>query len=291
MDGFDVLVEERLEGGDVGPIAGGDEDAAAGATAHPGLAKLGEGDVFALAGREIILVLGDKRKRVDLIKDRDDGLVCTADVGQGALYDFDLLLKGGMRDVDDMHQKIGFANLVEGGLERLDEFGRQLADEAHRVGEEEGQVVDDHLAHGGVEGGKELVFGKHVAFTKQVHEGRLAHVGITYERHADHLTPVAPLSGLLPVYLFQLTFELGDSVENDAPVGFELRLARPTHTHAASLTLQVRPQARQTGKHIAVLRQLDLRLGVGSLRALGKDVEDEIRTVQDAHLEFLFDVS
>ena len=81
VDGFDVLVEERLEGGDVGPIAGGDEDAAAGATAHPGLAKLGEGDVFALAGREIILVLGDKRKRVDLIKDRNDGLIGATDVG------------------------------------------------------------------------------------------------------------------------------------------------------------------------------------------------------------------
>ena len=81
MDGFDVLVEERLEGGDVGPIAGGDEDAAAGATAHPGLTKLGEGDVFALPGREIILVLGDKRKSVDLIKDRDDRLVGATDVG------------------------------------------------------------------------------------------------------------------------------------------------------------------------------------------------------------------
>ena len=56
---------------------------------------------------------------------------------------------------------------------------------------------------------------------------------------------------------------MGDAVLDDTAVGLELRLPWTTHPHTPTLTLKVRPEAGQSGKHIAVLRQLDLRLGVG----------------------------
>ena len=40
-----------------------------------------------------------------------------------------------MAHVDHMHEQIGFARLVEGRFERLDQVGRELADETYRVGQ------------------------------------------------------------------------------------------------------------------------------------------------------------
>ena len=84
---------------------------------------------------------------------------------------------------------------------------RQKRNEADRVAQQEGQIVDDHLAHRGVEGGKKLVLGKHLAFGQQVHQGRLADVGVTHQGHAAESVAVLPLSGLLFVDFFQSFFQ------------------------------------------------------------------------------------
>ena len=73
---------------------------------------------------------------------------------------------------------------------------------------------------------------------------------------------------------------MGDTILDDAAVGLELRLPRATHPHAPTLALKVRPQAGQSGEHIAILSQLDLRLGVGRGSSGGEDIEDEARAVQ-----------
>ena len=51
------------------------------------------------------------------------------------------------------------------------------------------------------------------------------------------------------------------------------------------------PEALQAGEHIAVLRQFDLRLGIGRLGAHGKDVEDERGAVQNLDLEFALNIA
>ncbi len=51
------------------------------------------------------------------------------------------------------------------------------------------------------------------------------------------------------------------------------------------------PQSLQAWQHIAVLRQLHLRLGVGGLCAHGEDVEDEAGAVENLHLQFLLYVA
>ncbi len=98
-----------------------------------------------------------------------------------------------MRYVHHVQQEVGVAHLVERGFERFHEMGREFAYEPYRVGEQEREVVDDDLAHGGVEGGKQLVFGKYIAFAQKVHEGGLAHVGVTHECHACELATVLAL--------------------------------------------------------------------------------------------------
>ena len=57
---------------------------------------------------------------------------------------------------------------------------RQLTDEPYRIRKQERQVLDGHLADGGVQGCKKFVLREHIGFGEQVHQGRFADVGITY---------------------------------------------------------------------------------------------------------------
>ena len=195
-----------------------------------------------------------------------------------------------MRDIHHVHQHVGLAYLVEGRLERVDKVSWQLADEADGVGEQDGQVVDGNLAHGGVEGGEKLVLGKDVAFAEQVHYRALAHVGVSHQGHAGELAAVFALDGLLLVDGGQLLLQQRDAVEDDAAVGLDLCLTGAAHADTAALTLEVGPHARQSRQQVLVLGELDLRLGAGRLRAAGEDVEDEARAVEDFHLQLALDV-
>ena len=205
-----------------------------------------------------------------------------------------------MADIDDVEEEVGLAHLVERALEGIDEVGGQLADEAHGVAEQEGQVINDDLADGRVEGGEEFVLGKHLTLGEQVHQGTLADVGVADERHAYHLAAIAALGGLLLVDFREALLEEAHAVQDDAAVHLELCLARSSQSYrafaaaaarAAALSLEVRPEALQARQHVAILCQLDLRLGIGRLCAHGEDVEDERRAVEYLYLELVLDVA
>jgi hypothetical protein len=69
----------------------------------------------------------------------------------------------GVGDVEHVDQEIGDDDLLERGLERLDQIVRQAADEADGVGDEQLLVVGQReLARGRVERGEELVLDEHV---------------------------------------------------------------------------------------------------------------------------------
>ena len=201
-----------------------------------------------------------------------------------------------------MHEQVGFARLVEGRFERLDEVGREFANEADGVGQQEGQVAHHDFAHRRVEGGEELVFGKDVAFGQQVEEGRFSDVGVADERHAHHFAAILSLGAFLLVDFGESFFEERHAVEDDAAVHFELCFARAAQSHAAAfatagtarsttLALKVRPQALQAREHVAVLCQLYLCFGIGGLGSHGEDVEDERGAVENLDLQRGFDVA
>ncbi|OPZ41698.1 MAG: hypothetical protein BWY93_02210 [Euryarchaeota archaeon ADurb.BinA087] len=103
---------------------------------------------------------------------------------------------------------------------------RQLADETHRIRKQEGQVAQHHLPHGGVKGGKELVFRKQVTLADQVHQGRLPDVGIADKGNPDHFLPPLAADTHLGVDLLQLLLKLRDLVTNDTAVSLNLSLTR-----------------------------------------------------------------
>ena len=199
-----------------------------------------------------------------------------------------------------MEQEVGLAHFVKGRLERVDQIGGELADEPDRVGKEERQIADDDLAHRGIESGKQFVLGKDLALGQQVHQSRLAHIGIANQSHTDETPPVLALGRFLLIYLGQATLEECHAVEDDATVHLKLGLTRTTQTNrafsatgtrTAALPFKVCPQTLQTGQHVLVLRQLDLGLGIGRLGTHGKDVENERSTVQNFHFQFALNVA
>ena len=144
---------------------------------------------------------------VYLVENKNCRFISTSKVFQRIVDDLDLLLEVGMRDVNDMQQEVSLAHLVERRLERVDQVGRQLADEPHRVGEQERQITDDNLSDGRVEGCKELVLSKDITLGQEVHQRRLAHVGIAHECRAYEPSAVLSLGALLPVDLSQAFLE------------------------------------------------------------------------------------
>ena len=83
-------------------------------------------------------VQGVGREAVNLIHDDEDGDVAGADFLEGAFDDADLLEVVWGAGVDDEEEKVGLPHFFERGMEGFEEVGRQLSDEAHGVGKEDG---------------------------------------------------------------------------------------------------------------------------------------------------------
>ena len=136
-----------------------------------------------------------------------------------------------------MQEEVCLTHFVERALEGFDELGGELADEAHGIGEEEGEVVYDDLAHGRVEGGEELVLGKDLTLSKDIHQCRLPDVRVANEGHTHELPTILALHRHLTVDDLELRLEMGDPILDDPSVGLELRLTRATHPYTPTLTL------------------------------------------------------
>ena len=92
------------------------------------------------------------------------------------------------------------------------------------------------------------------------------------------------------VECLEFLLEPGDLVEDDAPVGLDLCLAGASHADTAALSLEVCPESCEAGEQVLVLRELDLCLGGGGLRAAGEYVEDEAGAVEYLDLELFLEV-
>src|ERR1044071_5960713 len=198
---------------------------------------------------------------------------------------FELLLPAGIDRVNEVYQQIAIANLFERGAKGGEQIGRQVAYESDRV------VDDDFLfarqaqpTRSRVERGEHSLLRVNVARSERVQKRRLARVGIADNRDDRKLALASHLASFLPalretVYLF---FEAIDSIAHAATVCLKFRFTRPSSADAAREPrkggILSGNQARQQVFH---LRQLYLNLAFARLCALGKDVEDELRAVNN----------
>ena len=76
-----------------------------------------------------------------------------------------------------------------------------------------------------------------------------------------------------------------------ASVGFQLRLTRPSKSNTTLLTLEVGPPSHQPRAHVRELGQLHLKFSFMGASPLGEDVENQSRTRQHPARQCLLEVS
>ncbi len=103
-------------------------------------------------------------------------------------------------------------------------------------------------------------------------------------RHARSLSLLSP-SGPLPAQSAQASLHQGDPVARKPAVRLQLALAGASRPHATAEPLQVVPQSAHPRQVVLELRELDLQLSLRTRGVLGKDVEDQLRAIDDACLE------
>ena len=97
------------------------------------------------------------------------------------------------------------------------------------------------------------------------------------------------LSRHLFIDRFELFPQQRDTLTDHTLIGFYLRL---THTavraSTASLPIQVRPHTGQTRQHILQMGHLHLRLRIRGLRTLQEDLQNQYRSINNAHIRLTF---
>ena len=195
MNFFSHLVKTVTKLFYVGSLARRNKHAIVVHLCHPGSLQLVERYILTRTGRKIIGILGCMAVGVDFIEHQQHRFVSAAThIPQGLVDHSYLLLKIRMRDVDHMHQYIGFPHFVEGGFERIHQVRRQFADESYRVGQQEWQIIDYDLAYSSIECGEKFIFRKHIAFAQQVHQRGLTDICIADKSHACKLAAVLSLN-------------------------------------------------------------------------------------------------
>src|SRR5882724_2959008 len=90
-----------------------------------------------------------------------------------------------------------------------------------------------------------------------------------------------PLDGARFAQRFKLALEPGDPFLHATTIDFQLCFTRTAHADSAGLTRKVFPHASQARQKILQLRQLDLQTAFATARALGKNIENQLRAIED----------
>ncbi|GMA93547.1 hypothetical protein GCM10025881_03710 [Pseudolysinimonas kribbensis] len=204
-----------------------------------------------------------------------------------------------MGAVDDVHDHVRVADLLQRRPERLDELMREVAHEPDRVGDRELAAVGGAgTTHGGVEGREQRVLDEHAGAGQAVQQARLAGVGVARDRDRGHLVAVA--GGALGLARGREALDLPTQPRHPgvdaAPVQLDLRLtgaagahALPARRLAARLARHRLAPAAQSRQQVLELRELDLGLALAALGVLAEDVEDHGRAVDDLDLHSVFE--
>ena len=198
-----------------------------------------------------------------------------------------------------MQEQVCMNRFFQGSAKGRHQGGRQFADEPDRVGDDDltaapARVIRQmNLARGGVERRKQLIGREAAGVGECIEQRRFAGVGVAHQRHRKHPRAIArtALHGALALQFFEFFAQQFDAHAEQAPVGFQLRLARAAQTNAAFLPLQVGPATHQARRQVLQLRQLDLNLALVALGALRENIQDQRRAIHHPRLQMCFEIA
>ena len=184
------------------------------------------------AGRDahdILPMRQDAEIGIALIEHADARRVRRAELVDEPVDDLRLRLPLGVREVDHVQEHVGIRQLLERGLERLDQVRRQLADEADRVREQHLlRGVDAPAAGRGVERVEQAVVGRDVRPRQAVEQCGFSGVRIADEGHDRQgvFLAAAALRAANLAHVLEFGLQLLDLAADVAAVGLKLRFAR-----------------------------------------------------------------
>jgi N-succinyldiaminopimelate aminotransferase len=237
---------------------------------------------------------------VDLVDDDFDRQILRTDVVEHRLDRSSLLFEPiiGCRRIDDVQDQIGDERLLERRRESFHELRRQPADEADRVGDQVVAAFVDERASRRIERLEQTIVDGNLSVRQHVQQRRLANVRVPGERDRRRFGAASFLAThfALLTEIAEPAAQESDASAREPAVGLELRLTGaagadtgPERTHAAAEPLEVLPHTSHPRQVVLELRQLDLQLALGASRMLGEDVENQLRAVDDARLEGVFE--
>ena len=243
----------------------------------------------AVASAVVEVVLGQE---VALVPDLEQAgralLRVDAELVQDRLDIVLLRVAVGVADVAHVQDQVGREHLFQRGAEGRDQRGRQVGDEAHRVGEDDmGARRQGQLAHGRIKGGEDLVARVDSGPGEAVEQGRLAGIGVADQGHdgIGHALAGFTVQAAGAPDAGQLLLDPYDPLGDPAPVELELALAGPTEeAEAAALALEVGPGAYQPRALVGERGQLDLEHALAGMGALAEDLQDQAGAVDDLGL-------
>jgi hypothetical protein len=92
-------------------------------------------------------------------------------------------------------------------------------------------------------------------------------------------------------HVLQLLLHVPDAPGNLPPVGFELSFARAAGADAAAQLRHFHAAPGQPRQHVLQLCQLHLQLAFARARVAGKNVEDELGSVDHPKLDDFFNIA
>src|SRR6266852_3261973 len=245
-----------------------------------------------------IFVPVDSRLRpvsIDLVPRQQLGNRACADLHEHLVHLLDLRVACPARRVHDVQQQVGVDGFFQRRPERRHERVRKIADEPDRVGNRDVSGLRQvQPARRGVESSEEPILGERSRASQGIEQGRLAGVGVTHERCRERsaASARAPLHFSPLLKLAVLVLQDLDASRDQPPVDLELCLAHASKkAPSAALPLQVRPAAHQPRRRVLELRKLHLELALVTLGALGEDVQDQTRAVDDRAAERLLQIA
>ena len=206
-----------------------------------------------------------------------------------------LLGPGRIGQIHHDQQPIGLQGFFQSGTESLHQWRWQVADEAHRVGDQRrfawpplgiGQIQPPG---GGIQGGKQLVGGQHrraaASAGEGVEQGALAGVGVAHQGKSPQALATPPQPFAVFAQLSGVPLQPLDAAGDGAAIFFQLGFPWTAGADAAALAGQAQAPAAEPRQAIAQLGQLHLQPAGGAGGPLGKDVEDQLAAVTHRQIQ------